>query len=351
MDAIVESSRHAVAHTPSRGSVLTLLGKRLRVWTSYRHPHTNVYGLARSLLALGTLGTFVFTDTMDLFRPVVRISSPPNCAGVPGGSLFCLAGQQHLWVARVVAIGILLWVASGWRPQITGVLHWYISWSFFVPGYNVDGGDQITMVLTLLLVPVTIYDRRRWHWEAPVKTVPESENELLSTAAASTQIITLSCLTMVRVQMAGIYFHAATSKMGVPEWRDGTAVYYYFTHPWFGLADPLKSWSLPLLANGFVVTALTWGAMMLEILLFAGLIAARPYRKFLLRFGFAFHAAIAVVHGLLSFTLTMWAGLILFLHPVDEEFATLRARGIKLTIFLREIRNSSCAKSIQNERY
>jgi antimicrobial peptide system SdpB family protein len=306
--------------------MLTRLGERLRAWASARRPHTNVYGLARTLLALGTLGTLLFTDTYDLFRPAVGIPTYPNCPGIARGSLFCLAGREKLEAAHWIAVAALLVVASGWRPRLTGVLHWYVAGSLFASGLMVDGGDQVTAVLTLLLVPVTLTDGRRWHWEAPAGPARGADG-LLPTAAAAAQLVALSSLLMIRVQMAGIYLQAAVSKTKVAEWRDGTAIYYWFTDPWFGLADPVKGWAMPLLATGVVVAAATWGAIMLEIFLFAGLIAERPYRRVLLRLGIAFHAAIALVHGLLSFVLGMWAGLVLYLRPVDEEFAGLRAWG------------------------
>jgi hypothetical protein len=81
---------------------------------------------------------------------------------------------------------------------------------------------------------------------------------------------------------------------------------------------------LPLLAIGPVVAAMTWGAMMLEVFLFTGLVAERRHRRVLLVLGIAFHLGIAFVHGLPSFALAMWGGLILYLRPLDEPFV-LRA--------------------------
>jgi antimicrobial peptide system SdpB family protein len=304
--------------------MLTRLGQALRIRASARRPYTNVYGLGRTLLALGTLGTLTFSNTFDLFRPAVGIASFPNCFAMGRGGLFCVAGREHLEIAHWIAIAVLLVAASGWRPRFFGVLHWYVAWSLFTSGLMVDGGDQITAVLTLLLIPVTLTDARRWHWEAPREPAGAPGTGLLPTGAAAAQLIALSTLFMIRLQMAGVYFHAAVAKMGVPEWRDGTAVYYWFTDPWFGLSEPVKSWVLPLLANGVVVAAATWGAMALELFLFTGLVAERRHRRVLLCLGIAFHAMIALVHGLPSFSLAMWAGLVLYLHPVDEEFAALR---------------------------
>lgn len=307
--------------------MLTRIGESLRARAAVRLPHTNVYGVARTLLALGTLGTLLFTDPFDIFRPAVGITQFPFCDGIRRSGLFCLAGREHLEVARWTAIGALVVIASGWRPRFTGLLHWFVAWSLFGSGLMVDGGDQITAVLTLLLVPVTICDPRIWHWEAPLEPSRVHGTGVLTTSAAAAQLVALSCMAVIRLQVAGVYLQAAVSKMGVAEWRDGTAVYYWFTDPWFGLSNPVKMWVMPLLANGLFVAAATWGAMMLEILIFAGLIAKPASQKVLLRWGIAFHTAIALVHGLVSFALAMSASLILFLHPVDNEFAKFRARG------------------------
>jgi antimicrobial peptide system SdpB family protein len=314
--------------------VLARLGARARAWAAAHDPHTNVYGLARTLVALGTLGTLLFSAPDSLFRPAVGVAQVPNCPGLARAGMFCVAGAPHLEMARWLAVAALALVASGWRPRLTSLLHWYVTFSFFSSAVMVDGGDQVCAILSLLLVPVALTDRRRWHWHAPL-AAPAGAAGRLPNREAAMRLVALSCLAVVRLQVAGIYFQAAVSKMKVTEWRDGTAVYYWFTDPWFGLAEPVRHWALPLLANGLVVAAFTWGAMILEIFLFAGLLAERRYRRALLPLGISFHAGIALVHGLLSFALGMWAGLLLFLHPVDEELAGLRTRGARLLAALR----------------
>jgi hypothetical protein len=46
----------------------------------------------------------------------------------------------------------------------------------------------------------------------------------------------------------------------------------------------------------------------------------RRHWKYMLWLGIAFHAAIAVQHGLASFAFAMWGALILYLRPVEFEF-------------------------------
>jgi antimicrobial peptide system SdpB family protein len=297
--------------------MLRTLGRVLRPAVFEERWHSNVYGVARSLLAIGTLGTLLATHASSIFRPAVGLPRYPLCNATSRFGLFCLAGPDHLELARWLAIAGLAVVASGWRPRFTSLPHWYISWSFFTSGLLVDGGDQITANLALLLLPVALSDGRRLHWLGATSPPPGAEDHVPS---AAMWIAARSFLVVIRLQIAGLYLQAAVSKMRVAEWRDGTAVYYWFTDPGFGLWEPIRTWAMPLLANGQVVAALTWSAMGIETFLFAGLIATPTARRVLLMFGILFHAAIALVHGLPSFAFAMWAGLILFLRPPGEEF-------------------------------
>lgn len=294
--------------------MLTRLGTAARRWAAARDPHTNVYGLARTLVALGTLGTLAFSDPHSIFLPAVGVSMYPVCVGATHASLFCVAGPDNLHAARWAAVAVLAVVASGWRPRWTGVLHWWISWSLIASGLLVDGGDQVAAILALLMVPVTLSDRRRWHWQAPAAAAPST------TAGFAVRLAAWSCFSVIRLQVAFIYFQAAVGKMAVEEWRDGTAFYYWAGDPWFGMPAYL-SWLAPALSSTVVVASITWGAMALETFLFTGLVMERRYRPVLLAVGVLFHGAIAVVHGLLSFVLVMWGALLLFLWPIERPLA------------------------------
>ena len=62
------------------------------------------------------------------------------------------------------------------------------------------------------------------------------------------------------------------------------------------------------------------GDVVLEFLLFAALLAPKKYWKWFLVAGIVFHLSIAVVIGLYSFATVMFAALILFLRPFEQEF-------------------------------
>lgn len=288
--------------------MLTRLGERARAWVAGPSPWSNVYGVARTLIALGTCGTLTFSHTTTLFRPAVGVPEAPICEGMRQASLFCVMPSGWLEVARWTAVLLLLLVASGWRPRVTGVVHWWVTVSLHWSGVLTDGGDQIAAILSLLMVPVTLTDGRRWHWDAP----PETDT-------AARRLIARSAWVALRAQVALVYFHACVGKFKVPEWVDGTALYYWLLDPGIGAPDWLARLMTPLLSSP-LVALLTWSVLALELCLALGLVLGRESRRVLLPLGIAFHLGIAVFHGLISFVLIMFGALILLLRPFDTGF-------------------------------
>lgn len=285
-------------------------------------PWSNVYGVARTLLAIGTLITLALNSADQLFMPLGKSLHPIMGRVFPAKySLFLLFDPPYLEVARWIAIAILVVVAIGWRPRITALLHWWVSASFTAAGIVLDGGDQVTAVLTLLLLPIALTDGRRWHWSRAQATEPTTH------WGVAAVLIATSTLLILRVQMAAIYFNAGVAKMFVPEWANGTAMYYWVTSPLFGSGDWLQHLLSPVVRHGVAVTLFTWSVMMFEVLLATALVMSRRWWQPLLVAGLLFHAGIALIHGLVSFMFAMDAGLILYLRPWDRPFdlAPLRA--------------------------
>lgn len=289
---------------------LVYFGKAARSWAVRANPWTNVYGVSRTILALATAATLTFTSPTVLFHSA---DAHFQCAGPSRISLFCLLAT-HTELARWLAVMILGLVASGWRPQVTGLLHWWVSFSVETSCFAIDGGDQVTAVLTLLLLPVALTDKRTWHWQSRTNRICQ-DSEILW------RLLALSALVMVRLQVAGIYFHASVAKVGVEDWANGTALYYWLTSPEFGAPPWRLSLLMPLLTHGPTVALMTWGAIVLELFLFAALVMPKRAWSYFLVLGIAFHAAIAFTLGLVSFSLAMTAALILYLRPVGKPFS------------------------------
>jgi antimicrobial peptide system SdpB family protein len=296
---------------------------------------TNVYGLARTLLAFGTLGTLAFTSTPTLFAPVLGAPPAPHCAGAVRISLFCVTSDQ-LGLGRLLAIAILLVVASGWRPRLTALPHWWVAFSVQASISIPDGGDQITAVLALLLLPVALTDGRRWHWAQP----PPDDNARRPYAA----LIAVAAMLLIRLQVAGVYLHASIAKLGVTEWADGTALYYWLNDPTFGTPLWLRDPARPVLSLGPLVAALTWGTIALEFALAVGLFLPKRRWGPLLAGGLILHAGIAVLMGLPSFALAMFGALILFLRPWERPIGS--RLGTKLGSLRQKVRDKAGGRSV-----
>jgi hypothetical protein len=89
---------------------------------------TNVYGLGRSVLALGTLLTLVFNDYRTLFRPVNLTMRDIQPVALQKLNLFFLF-ESRPYLAQALAVLILAVTVAGWRPRLTGVLHAWVATS------------------------------------------------------------------------------------------------------------------------------------------------------------------------------------------------------------------------------
>lgn len=270
-------------------------------------PYTNVVGLARSILALGTFLTLLFNPISVLFHKTIDdkiINSFLNpIIPLNKYNFFILFGFENVVYMKWIAMLILLVTISGYFIKITSLLHWWISISFLYFSSIVDGGDQISSILCILLIPFCFSDPRKNHW-VTIKSYESPVN-----------LIGIFSIWIIRLQVAIIYFHASISKFDVPEWRNGTAIYYWFNHSVFGMPIGIEKTINYLLSNFIIVSLLTYGALIFEILLFLGLTASLKYRKNILYFGILFHFSIIVFHGIFSFFFSIVAGLILYLYP------------------------------------
>ena len=270
-------------------------------------PWTNVYGLARSMLAAATLLTLLTNPAGELFHPLV-VDDPGviDRRAIDGLSLFLLA-REHLGLAKLVAIILLLLVVSGWRPRLTALPHWWISYSFAASASVIDGGDLVAATLSLLLLPLALTDPRRTHWRGI------GDGSAWASVAAQTGLL------LLRFQVSVIYLFAAVLKIRNEEWSNGTALHYWWTHPKFGTWGPFR-WLTDLIGPTRLVVPLTWSFLVLELGLAFALVAPVRLRNRLLPVAVLFHVGIALVHGLPTFALTMSAALVLYLRPVWRPF-------------------------------
>lgn len=133
--------------------------KQLNQWTATHirdfNPWTNVYGMVRSLLAFSLFSTLLFNDATVLFRPS---SGNPGWLKPDTLSLFSFVPETafSLNIIRLICLLLLVVVMSGWRPRVTAFFHVYVAYSINAAATVIDGGEQVNLVISVLLLPLAI---------------------------------------------------------------------------------------------------------------------------------------------------------------------------------------------------
>jgi antimicrobial peptide system SdpB family protein len=135
-----------------------------------------------------------------------------------------------------------------------------------------------------------------------------------------------SCFIVIAIQVSYLYFNASTGKFGSEEWRNGTAVYYWIDNSIFGASDTFwKPALMSIIKYPIGVTVFTWGAIVIEIILFLGLaVTNAKTRRGLMFMGIFLHLMFGFAFGLWTFYITMVGALILYLGPrnsgIDKQY-------------------------------
>lgn len=270
-------------------------------------PWTNVYGLARTMMALAT-ATTLLTNPSDVLW-VTRAQAAGTCVGIRGATLGCVVGFQHPGLVTAIAVAILTSVIIGWRPRYTCIPHAWVAFSVANTLITVEGGEQVAQLVTLFLIPVALTDARRWHWGRPAQA-----------ARPLATLIARFGLTLMAFQICGIYFQACVSKLGVADWANGTAIYYWLNEPYFGMPSWIRPVVTPLLLNSYTLAALTYGSLLVEFGIAVSLVYRPPiFRRAVLRSGMVLHISIGLLMGLPSFAFIMAAALLIYLEPLGRH--------------------------------
>lgn len=205
--------------------------------------------------------------------------------------------------------------SGGFYPRITGLIHWYISYSFIISCDVFDGGDQVSSNLSLLLLPLTLLDNSKNHWEEKNYTLRKG---------FALGLIQKVFFMLIFIQVSAIYLHAFVGKIFVEEWVNGTATYYWLTNKYFGVAPFLSDFTVSVLANEYVTTIITWGTLFLEFTLAAFIFVNRnddKKRCLLFIIAVIFHLLIFAFQGLASFFFAMFAALTIYLIPENKSLS------------------------------
>lgn len=276
---------------------------------SKENPLTNVYILGRSLLALSTFLTLLFNNPYSIFKPIAGVEKVPVCVNEASTSFFCVLNNWiPLQFSVLVALFVLFLVIIGFYPRYTCLLHYWIALSFSGSATILDGGDQVNTVLSFLLIPICLLDGRKWGYKIKKD----------STENSTKNIFLWVTFGVIVLQVAIIYLNASIEKLKVEEWRNGTAVYYFFSSSILGMPEYIKPLMMPILSNSYFVTIITYGTLVLEFILFCSIFLKTKVKLILFVFGIFFHFLIVLIHGLPTFFLSMAGALVFLLLPKND---------------------------------
>lgn len=268
------------------------------------NPYGNRYAIVRSLAAISTLITLLFNSTNVLFD--LKIFELYEKMGVFNNiNLAFVLGYENILIFKWIGITVMILVIAGIYPRVTGILHFLIAYSFIRSSAILEGGDQMNLIISFFLVPITLMDNRKSHWSLGYDNVNKYKR------------LSCNCIyAILAIQIAIVYLHAGIEKIyKLDEWTEGTAIYYIFNDVLFGTPDWLNFIVSPVINWNLGSFILSWGTIFFEILLFAGYFMTVNQKLRLFVFGIFFHIIIAVMFGLVSFLFSMAAALSLYLLP------------------------------------
>ena len=265
-------------------------------------PRGPALAVGRSLLALAQLATLAFNSDGVLFAQPDGM----HCNGLGALSMWCLAEETNhgLLVIRIVSIAVLLVVLSGYRPGLTCVPHWYVTFCMAVAMPMASGGERALQIATLLLIPVCLGDDRTWQWGRPRTPLP-AQWRGASFAAGIT----------LRLQLSVIYVVAVVSKLTDPLWRQGSAMLVIAHHHVAGFPRPvLNLLELPM-RSYWIVAAASWSVIAVQLAIAALVWGGQRARQSALVLGVGLHAGIMFLMSLPVFGLVMISVLLVVCAP------------------------------------
>jgi antimicrobial peptide system SdpB family protein len=175
-------------------------------------------------------------------------------------------------------------------------LHLWIVFSVTASITLPDGGDSIALIVVALVTPMCLADRRRWQWTAPEQRMHRNW-----------RTIAYLSFWALRLQIAYVYADSAIAKMGVADWQNGSAFYYFVRDRMFGSAGPLAPLWMWLSDQSLTTLMITWGAVAIELAIALFTLLQARWRLVAFWLGLALHALIFLSMGLFSFSLVMVA--------------------------------------------
>lgn len=272
----------------------------------------------RFLLALGALLTIILNDVKYITNFNLILTDETTFTSIVFFKQFSIFSLFSLVVAKILSIIILLFVFSGYFPQLSCFLQAWVHLSICNSFLGVDGGDQIASNLSLLLIPICLFDNRLNQWKA--------KKEITIKRRKAINVFFNIYFFLILLQVAVIYLHAGVGKLYNSEWKDGTCAYYWFTNNVFGAPIYMQKLYNLITLSSFA-PIVTWSVIILELGLFTCILATNKKIKItFLILGLLFHFDIAITHGLITFFFSMAAALILYLDSENIIYQFIKTK-------------------------
>lgn len=268
--------------------------------------YTNKLGIARSLIALALLVTLLTCNKDILFVEALGLTD--HSTFIEKINLFMFFGYENLYISYSIAITVLSLAVIGVYPRITGIFHWWVTFSFFTSSIIIEGGDQIAQIFTFFFIPITLLDNRKSHFATRKNISDTSKN------------ISDGIWFILKIQAALLYLEAGIGKIySSIEWADGTALYYWINNNLFGRGDALVDLMNTLMESPYLTFILSYSVIILEIILFGALFSGnQKFKNWLFWIALSFHFSIVIYFGLFSFFLNMSGVLIIYLLDIKQ---------------------------------
>lgn len=247
-----------------------------------------------SIIALAQLMTLALTSWPNLTADVLGRSPEMYCAGPRSISLFCLGSANPNETGRWIAITVCILVISGIYPRWTSILHAWVAISMAVSLSLPDGGEAVAVFSCALLIGVLMPNGKAVAW-LPTGPAPRPVLDAVGYAASLAL-----CL-----QVAGIYFESGLAKLAVPDWSNGSAMYYIVRDPMFGGVGVIGSAVAEITSHPLGTALFTWGTIIGECSIAVAFLLPHRFKRYGLLGVCVLHAGIAIIMGLWSFALVM----------------------------------------------
>lgn len=252
------------------------------------------------ILGAATGLTLLANPTDSFFLPDTQ-GPKPICGPVAQWTLFCVL-DSNLELARWLLFIFCIPLILGICMPLAGALHLYAALALSLSTLGVEGGDQLVVNISILLMIYQILlSSKRWFKSNKIEEIISQFN-----------LVLLACITL---QLAFVYFESGVGKISQQQWQEGTALWYWFQNSAYSGPSIVADFALFLLKFPFLSGLISWGTIAFQLSLCVAIIAVRniSIRRAFLITGVLFHIAIWIVFGLPSFGVVMTACLLLVL--------------------------------------